>query len=124
MYWLDWEVKLLEITPPGSLMAAEEGEKDSVPLGVISIVSVLSVPIPVIGLPIVFVGCRAQYCAYCSRDLHFRLVGCSSTRHFHAPTSNTLRQVRPDHLVFLPDEGEARALGFTPVAGAAGGKDD
>ena len=58
------------------------------------------------------------HCGYCSRELPFRLVGCSSTRHYHVPESNALRKVRPDHLVFFPDEEGAKAAGFRPVAGA------
>lgn len=58
------------------------------------------------------------HCGYCSRELPFRLVGCSSTRHYHAPESNALRQVRPDHLVFFSDEEGAQAAGFRPAAGA------
>ena len=58
---------------------------------------------------------RAQ-CAYCSRVLSFRFVGCSSTGHYHLPSSAALRQVRPDHLVFLPDEASAGALGFEAAA--------
>ena len=58
------------------------------------------------------------HCAYCSRELQFRFVGCSTTRHYHAPGSTALRQVRPDHLVFLHDEAEAESLAFTPAAGS------
>ena len=57
---------------------------------------------------------RAQ-CTYCDREFVFEAVGCSSTRHYHPPESVTLRNVRPDHLVFLRDEAQASALGFTPA---------
>ncbi|TDJ68065.1 MAG: aspartate carbamoyltransferase catalytic subunit [Planctomycetota bacterium] len=60
------------------------------------------------------------HCAYCSRQLSFRLVGCSSTRNYHAPDSTMLRKVRPDHLVFFADEAQAAALGFKPVGSARG----
>lgn len=53
------------------------------------------------------------HCAYCSRELEFAYVGCSSTRHFHDPGSAELRKVRTDHLVFLPDLETASELGFT-----------
>lgn len=59
---------------------------------------------------------RAQ-CAYCSRELAYRFVGCSSTRNYHLPTSADLRRVRPDHLVFLPDAEAAERLGYQPAAG-------
>ncbi|MCP3916942.1 MAG: aspartate carbamoyltransferase catalytic subunit [bacterium] len=57
------------------------------------------------------------HCAYCSRELRFRFVGCSTTRHFHEPDSTALRKVRPDHLVFLSDAAAAEALAFEPAAG-------
>jgi len=57
------------------------------------------------------------HCAYCSRELPFTLVGCSTTRHYHAPDSPDLRKVRADHFVFLADEEQAQALGFEPAAG-------
>ena len=63
---------------------------------------------------------RAQ-CAYCSRELPCRFVGCSSTLHYHEPHSTTLRKVRPDHLVFLPDREGAQRLGFTPAQGTRDG---
>jgi len=58
---------------------------------------------------------RAQ-CAYCSRVLPFRMVGCSSTLNYHRPESSELRKVRPDHLVFFHDEAGAQALGFKRAA--------
>src|SRR5207244_197151 len=57
---------------------------------------------------------RAQ-CAYCSQDLVFRVVGCSTTRHYHEPDSPDLRKVRTDHLVFLRDPAEAESLGYDPA---------
>ncbi len=57
---------------------------------------------------------RAQ-CAYCSRELAFRFVGCSTTRRYHRPDSNALRQVRPDHLVFLDDEAQADSMQYIPA---------
>ncbi|MCZ6597506.1 MAG: aspartate carbamoyltransferase catalytic subunit [Planctomycetota bacterium] len=52
-------------------------------------------------------------CGFCSQELPIRLVGCSTTRHFHACDSATARQIRPDHLVFFRDEEEAAKLGFS-----------
>lgn len=54
-------------------------------------------------------------CAYCSRNLPFELVGCSTSRTYHAPNAAALRQVRPDHLVFLSDEEAAAEQGFHPA---------
>ncbi len=68
------------------------------------------------------------HCGYCSRELSFKWVGCSSTRHYHAPDAGDLRRVRPDHLVFFSDRAEAEAAGFVPAArsrevpGAAAGE--
>ncbi|HJM56116.1 MAG: aspartate carbamoyltransferase [Planctomycetota bacterium] len=56
------------------------------------------------------------HCAYCSRELTFEWVGCSSTGHYHAPGAGDLRRVRPDHLVFFTDRGAAEACGFKPAA--------
>jgi len=52
-------------------------------------------------------------CGYCSQELEIRLVGCSTTRHFHRRESARARQIRPDHLVFFRDEDQARALGYS-----------
>jgi len=52
-------------------------------------------------------------CGYCSQEITIGLVGCSTTRHFHARDSATARKIRPDHLVFFRDEAQARALGFS-----------
>ena len=61
------------------------------------------------------------HCAYCSRELAYRFVGCSSTRHYHPPESADLRRVRPDHLVFLADVESAERQGFSPAAGLRDG---
>jgi aspartate carbamoyltransferase catalytic subunit len=61
---------------------------------------------------------RAQ-CAYCSRELQFRFVGCSTTRHYHRPDSSALRQVREDHLVFFDDEAQADSQAFSPANSGA-----
>ncbi len=58
-------------------------------------------------------------CAYCSQDLVFGRVGCSTTQHHHDPDSAALRKVRSDHLVFFSDEETAQAAGFRPAVGSA-----
>jgi aspartate carbamoyltransferase catalytic subunit len=55
------------------------------------------------------------HCAWCSQELLFRLAACTTTGHYHDAAAPTLRRVRPDHLVFLRDEEQARALGFHPA---------
>lgn len=52
-------------------------------------------------------------CAYCSRSWEAVLVGCSTTRHYHAVDSADARKIRPEHLVFLRDPAQAGALGFS-----------
>jgi aspartate carbamoyltransferase catalytic subunit len=52
-------------------------------------------------------------CGYCSQELEIRLVGCSTTRHFHQRESATARKIRPDHLVFFRNEEQATAMGFS-----------
>jgi aspartate carbamoyltransferase catalytic subunit len=56
-------------------------------------------------------------CAYCSRDLLYSFVGCSTTQRYHPPGSAALRKVRPDHLVFLSDADQAGLLEFFPAGG-------
>jgi len=57
---------------------------------------------------------RAQ-CRYCSHQIAFALVGCSTTRRWHEPESSEVRKIRPDHLVFLRDADQAASLGFQPA---------
>ena len=52
-------------------------------------------------------------CAYCAQEIPIGLVGCTTTRHFHARDSAVARKIRPDHLVFFRDEEQAVALGFS-----------
>lgn len=52
-------------------------------------------------------------CAYCAQEIPIGLVGCTTTRHFHARDSAIARKIRPDHLVFFRDEQQAVALGFS-----------
>jgi aspartate carbamoyltransferase catalytic subunit len=54
---------------------------------------------------------RAQ-CGYCSQELRFEWVGCSTTHLYHAPDSAAARRVREDHMIFLRDEESAEAAGF------------
>lgn len=55
------------------------------------------------------------HCGYCSHELAFAMVGCSTTMHWHEAGSPEVRKVRPDHLVFLPDVATATRLGFVPA---------
>lgn len=55
------------------------------------------------------------HCAYCSHELPFAFVGCSTTRHFHDRESPELRKIRPDHLVFVRDLAQAESLGLSPA---------
>lgn len=58
------------------------------------------------------------HCAYCSHEIAFHYVGCSTTRHYHERDSADLRKIRTDHLVFLHDAAQAEALGFDRAARA------
>lgn len=51
-------------------------------------------------------------CAYCSQPIRVGVVGCSTTRHYHEPSSRELRKIRPDHMVFFADVAQAEAAGF------------
>jgi len=55
-------------------------------------------------------------CGYCSQELPIGLVGCTTTRHFHARDSATARRIRPEHLVFFRDAAEAEGLGYSAAA--------
>jgi hypothetical protein len=55
-------------------------------------------------------------CGFCSHEIPFGYVGCSTTRHFHPRDSAQARKIRPDHLVFFTDEEQAMALGYSPTA--------
>jgi aspartate carbamoyltransferase catalytic subunit len=55
------------------------------------------------------------HCGYCSQELRFALVGCTTSRRFHARESSETRKIRPDHLSFFVDERGALAAGFLPV---------
>ncbi|MEM9802321.1 MAG: aspartate carbamoyltransferase catalytic subunit [Planctomycetota bacterium] len=59
-------------------------------------------------------------CSYCTREISFSLVGCSSTGVSHAPDAGAVRQILPEHLVFLENAAESEALGFRPAASGAG----
>lgn len=54
---------------------------------------------------------RAQ-CGYCSQQVVFGAVGCSTTRRSHEPDSAEVRKIRPDHLVLFRDLEEAKSHGF------------
>ncbi|MEM7518287.1 MAG: hypothetical protein AAF368_15360, partial [Planctomycetota bacterium] len=59
-------------------------------------------------------------CAYCSHEIVAGAIGCSTTRHFHAPEAAALKRVRPDHLVFFANADAARAAGYSASSPAAG----
>ncbi len=74
-------------------------------------------------VPLYRIGSRwplRVHCGYCSHELALVVVGCSTTMHWHEPTSTELRKVRPDHLVFLSSPAEAERLGFVPATARAG----
>jgi len=54
-------------------------------------------------------------CGYCSHELAFALVGCTTTRHYHDKDSVEVRKIRPDHLVFFQDSTQAASAGFAPA---------
>ncbi len=58
-------------------------------------------------------------CPYCSQEIEFGVVGCSTTEHFHAPDSRDLRKVHPEHMVFFRDGVHAQAAGFKAARGAS-----
>lgn len=58
------------------------------------------------------------HCGYCSREIVAPLVGCSTTRLVHERDAAAARRIRPDHLVFFHDEGEALEQGFSRPARA------
>jgi hypothetical protein len=58
------------------------------------------------------------YCLYCSQEIPHHMVGCSTTGLFHERDSSAARKIRPDHLVFLRDEADGLAQGFSAAARA------
>jgi aspartate carbamoyltransferase catalytic subunit len=56
------------------------------------------------------------YCGFCSQELPARWVGCTTTGSYHPIDAPAVRKIRPDHLVFLRDEEQARGQGFTPIS--------
>lgn len=57
-------------------------------------------------------------CGYCTRDLAFDYVGCSSSGMYHAPGAPAVRQIHGDHLVFLGNVALAEEAGFRPAVSA------
>lgn len=51
-------------------------------------------------------------CAYCTRDISFAVVGCSSSGIHHAPDSPSVRQILDEHVVLLESAAAAEELGF------------
>jgi len=58
-------------------------------------------------------------CPYCSHEVPFGVVGCSTTKHFHLADSPELRKIRPDHMVFFRDPSHAEVAGFEAVLRAS-----
>jgi len=52
------------------------------------------------------------HCPYCSHEIVFGRVGCSTTRHHHARDSRDVLKIRPEHMVFFRDELHAESAGF------------
>jgi len=59
------------------------------------------------------------HCSYCSHEIPFGLVGCSTTGNWHRPESRNLRKIRPDHMVFFESAEQARAAGYQPAERAS-----
>ena len=55
------------------------------------------------------------HCGFCGHEIVRPLVGCTTTGLAHDRTSPAARKIRPDHLVFLEDEAQARSQGFRPA---------
>lgn len=55
-------------------------------------------------------------CGYCTREIGFEFVGCSSTGVYHVPSANAVKQIHGDHLVFLESSAAAEGLGFRASA--------
>lgn len=55
-------------------------------------------------------------CAYCTREISFGLVGCSSTGVYHPPGAAAVGQIHFHHLVLIEDEAAAIRLGFRASA--------
>ena len=58
-------------------------------------------------------------CAYCTRELEFAYVGCSSSGVYHAVDAPAVRQISSEHLVFLESAAVAGEYEFRPAASAA-----
>ncbi len=55
-------------------------------------------------------------CAFCTREISFSVVGCSSTGVYHQPEAMAVGQIHSQHLVLIEDEAAAVRLGFRPSA--------
>lgn len=56
------------------------------------------------------------HCGYCSQELSFSHVGCSSTHALYPREALEVRKLKPEQLVFFSSLSEAAALGFAPQA--------
>jgi aspartate carbamoyltransferase catalytic subunit len=61
------------------------------------------------------------HCGYCSHELQFTLVGCTTSRRVYGRDSLEIRKIRPDHLSFFADASVAQTAGFEP-GGAGDGR--
>jgi aspartate carbamoyltransferase catalytic subunit len=69
-------------------------------------------------VPLLEIASRAPLraeCGYCSQQIVFGAVGCSTTRRSHDPESPEVRKIRPDHVVLFRDFEEAKSHGFDPA---------
>ncbi|MEO1698658.1 MAG: aspartate carbamoyltransferase catalytic subunit [Planctomycetota bacterium] len=60
-------------------------------------------------------------CGYCTRVIQYEVVGCSSSRLFHAPEAPAVRQILPEHLVLFETPGAAEQHGFRAAMSAQPG---
>ena len=59
------------------------------------------------------------HCPYCSHEIAFGRVGCSTTRHHHALDSRDVLKIRPEHMVFFRDADQAEGAGFRAARSAS-----
>jgi aspartate carbamoyltransferase catalytic subunit len=59
-------------------------------------------------------------CAFCDSDRPVAVVGCSSTRHFHQPTSPEIHRIKFENLVFFASQAHALEAGFAAAVTRGG----
>ncbi len=55
-------------------------------------------------------------CGFCDSVQRVPILGCSSTKHFHATASFEVHRIKPENLVAFASEEQARAAGYLPAA--------